>query len=203
MATHSSLDDLNQRFSNIALSNDDATGEPSTASRRRTPVDQYFYQHASRPGSKFKYNSDTKLNIRKTFDDLAKAEKWRRKKRLAEKRKFFQAIDSEFTTRFGDGNKLETWQRLVAMFEPDSPPPMSITKCKKVLSEYYINIYDFLEYCQEMGIDEQAGIQGDLKSLDKGSLQNLRTYSKSGNLLYPLDFAKGRVLQAFLVHMFG
>ena len=54
-----------------------------------------------------------------------------------------------------------------------------------------------------MGIDQQAGIQGDLKSIDKGSLKNLRVYSKERGLLYPLDLARGTVLKVFLVHMFG
>ncbi|RVD88549.1 uncharacterized protein DFL_002731 [Arthrobotrys flagrans] len=203
MAARNDFDALNERFSNVSISNDDAAGEPSNPSQSRTPVDEYFYQHASRPGSRFPYNGDARLNIRKTFNTLARAERWNERKRMEEKERFFEAIDAEFTTRFGDGTSLQTWQRLVAMFDPEGPLPPSITRCKKELSKYYINIYDFLNYCRRMGIDEQAGVQGDLRSIDKGSLQILRAYSKRNRLLYPLDFARGTVLKAFLVHMFG
>ncbi|KAK6351179.1 hypothetical protein TWF718_004347 [Orbilia javanica] len=202
MVTHNNLDDLSQRLSNVSISNEDGTEEPANPPRRRAPIDDYFYQHASRPGSRFTYDGDSRLKIRATFDILARSEKWRRKKRMNEKQKFFEAIDAEFTTRFGDGSRLETWQRLVAMFNPDDPVPHSITRCDKILSGYFINIFDFLDYCRAMAIDEQSGVQGDLSSIDKGSLQILRTYSKTNNLLYPLDMAKGRVLKAFLVHMF-
>ncbi|KAK6536563.1 hypothetical protein TWF281_000789 [Arthrobotrys megalospora] len=204
MATFDALGELNERFSNVSISGGAAAAAgPSNSSQKRSPVDEFFSQHANSPGSKFTYNRDAKLNIRETFDVLVKAQKWKRKKRMSEKERFFEAIDSEFTTRVGDGDKLQTWQRLVVMFGSKDPVPTSITKCKKILAEYYINIYDFLDYCRQMGIDEDSGSSGDLSSLDKGSLQNLRYYSKSKHLLYPLDLARGTVLKAFLVHMFG
>ncbi|KAK6495011.1 hypothetical protein TWF481_003039 [Arthrobotrys musiformis] len=202
MATPISLDDLNQSFSGISISNNDATGEPSDTSQQRTPVDEFFYQHASRPGARFRYNGNAGLNIRQTFRILAKVERWRERKRMAEMERFLEAMDAEFTRRIG-GDDLRTWQRLVAMFDPDNPDlPTSITKCKKIFSKYFINIYDFVNYCRRMGIDQQSEIQWDLRSLDKGSLENLRAYSKKNRLIYPLDSARGTVLRVFLVHMF-
>lgn len=70
------------------------------------------------------------------------------------------------------------------------------------LAKLWINIFDFLGALRSSKVDLDADTFIDLSYLSKGSLEELRRYSKANNLLYPLDLARGTVLTGLLVHMF-
>ncbi|KAK6353506.1 hypothetical protein TWF696_005469 [Orbilia brochopaga] len=200
----SHLDDVTRNLATLSIAPGSSLGGATASLRIPGPIDEYFIGHTRPSGTGFKYNPQVNTNVRKTFNRLARAYRWGDSRRDEEKEKFFEAIDAEFTKRFGDGSDLTTWQWLVGLFGYDDDEiPTSLTKCKKILSELYINIYDFLHYCRRMNITKEDGVKRDLRFLSKASLNELRVYSKSRNLLYPLDLARGNVLRGFLVHMFG
>lgn len=104
-------------------------------------VDTYFRQHADRLGDKFRYNPAVDVDIKETFDRLAKAAGWRRKgkrntaKLRSERERFFRAIAVEFIRRFGDIYDIRTWHRLLLLLgyrKQDLSQFRSQTKCKKV-----------------------------------------------------------------------
>ncbi|KAK6542303.1 hypothetical protein TWF694_006263 [Orbilia ellipsospora] len=170
-------------------------------------VDTYFRQHADRLGNRFHYDPTVDLDIKKTFRRLMRTAGWNLPRNVRvleeEKEKFFEAIAQEFTKKFGRGDQLSSWHRLLLLLGyGEQELPHSITKCKKELARFWINIYDFLRELRRLGLDLNGAALVNLSYLSKSSLQELREYSKSRKLLYPLDLARGTILTGFLVHMF-
>ncbi|KAK6537407.1 hypothetical protein TWF694_011594 [Orbilia ellipsospora] len=156
-------------------------------------VDAYFGRHAG-----FTYEPSPEISLLNGFKRLAIDQKWSDAKRKIERKKFHEAVDSEFTTRVGKGFDLSDWQRLAKVIGI-VPLPGTVTQCRKAIKKENINIYHILHaYRRAKELDDISKIEPCTDIRRFKSVGELRKYTQKHKMFYPKETAKGSVIKGLL-----
>ncbi|CAK5264090.1 unnamed protein product [Mycena citricolor] len=139
------------------------------------------------------FEHDPFVPLRQEFERLAREEGWGKKSRMFKDQWGLCGIQ-EFGYQFGkDENRLAGWQALCATVGVKKTPD-SIAKCKTIMRNTWVNIYDLL--------DAKRTGKTVLKHPSKDALRSYSINSKPPKIFSKAQAKKNRFLKILLIEMF-
>ncbi|KAL4899045.1 hypothetical protein BDW74DRAFT_184153 [Aspergillus multicolor] len=127
-------------------------------------------------------------SVTEEFERLARHEGWSRNSRRRRfHREWINFAEAAFNTSFGAETKLESYQNLCRVLNPDEPVPASITQCRKALKCVYVNLIDLID---AMRMETEVPRFPNIKAL--------RANIKETERIFPKAAAKKGVLKELL-----